>query len=229
MIMDTDNIINIWHIDSFQKLISFLKNSKDKYIVLGIVLQNTPDRTKIMMRKYMKNKSREYSKHSKILFLYYVVENEKYLTKANFLSKDLSEYPKMCHIFDGTHMMIEIKSIDNSQIMDESFQIMKEHYDKLPVDTDNFVNNVGNIGNTNNNNDITNHIPVIPKNSNNSNNLNMIPNSTNTFVGQAPIKNTITERKKLLEKLGLIKEKYDEATLLLLEECQKRKKEEEEN
>ena len=65
-----------------------------------------------------------------MLFLYYVVRSEDF-GRISFLSNNKKEYPKMCHIFNKTELLLEVSSIDNIEILEDSFCKVDKYYKKF--------------------------------------------------------------------------------------------------
>lgn len=201
---------NLWQVANFDDLLYFLRNGTKKFIVLSLVLVMTEDKYKHMIKKAIKQKSTQYPN---VTFLYYAVR-ESDIGRISILDKDKSRYPKMCHIYDIKELLLEIASIDNPEIIEDSFKKLDGYYK-------NHQNN------DNSNSDISEEDDEksIPKvNNNTQNNINNTNN--NGFVQEKSYTNPLTEKKKFLEKLTLLKSKADDYTIEFLKECQQRKKEE---
>jgi hypothetical protein len=194
------------------------------------VLLDTDDRIKGMIKKFIKKKAEVLPN---VLFLYYVVRNEDF-GKNGLLEKDKTKYPKMCHMYGMTELLIGVTSIDNVQIMEQSFKHkekgieLEKWYSHVPQQdncTEEIISDDDNqkdehISEKQNTNDIQKNV------CNNS-------NSSNSYI--QPVQQTyqtidpVVEKKKFLQKLLLLKTKSDEYNVTFLKEFQKRKKEEEKN
>lgn len=183
---------NMFEVD-INDLFYILRNSVDRYVVLAIVTPETNDHIRIMIRKYIKTKSKMFPH---VTFLYFVLQ-KKDCGRASFLTNNLHDYPKLCHIYNVDNMMIDISAIDNVDIMEKSFTKLAPYYAKqsqeLNIDSQQFDSQ---------------------------------QNDSQHIDTQQQV-NPIVEQKKLLEKLTLLRDKAEEYTLDFLEECRKRKKEEE--
>lgn len=220
---------NLWQIVNYDDLLHFLRKGKNKYTVLAIVLLKGEDNIKKIIKKFIKEKSKLYPH---ITFLYYVVRNEDF-GRASFVTNKTQEYPKLCHIYNITEMLIEVKSIDCVEAMELSFEQLEDYYNDCEKEARNVDNNDNNNddnnGNNDNNDNNDNDNNVNQKNVSTKNNK-----STNVSIGNVGMQGAdiirtdpVTERKKQLEKLTLIQDKWNEYTIEFLKDCQKRKKEEE--
>ena len=217
---------NLWQIVNRDDLLYFLRGGKGKFIVLTMVLLSTNDNTKKLIKKFIKNKSKQYPH---ITFLYYVVRSEDFSKKISFLNNNVDEYPKMCHIYNIDTMLIELKAIDGFDIMEKSFKKLDEYYSVNNKQTHNQQQTEESEGSESSKND--KQLPpvqqIIPQIANGIGSMLQAGQSQqNTQYPAQPI-NPVLERKKLLEKLTLLRNKSEEYTIEFLKECQKRKKEEE--
>ena len=219
---------NLWQIVNRDDLLYFLRGGKGKFIVLTMVLLSTDDNTKKIIKKFIKNKSKQYPH---ITFLYYVVRNEDFSKKISFLNNNVNEYPKMCHIYNVDTMLIELKAIDGIDIMEKSFKKLDEYYSAN--------------GKQNHNQQKTDELEESEESESSQGDKQLpvhqiTPQIANSIGGMLPSDatqqntqyptqqiNPVLERKKLLEKLTLLRNKSEEYTIEFLKECQKRKKEEE--
>lgn len=224
---------NLFQIVNMDDLLYFLRGGKDKLITLSLVLLTTDESIKRMIKKFVKRKSEQYPG---VTFLYYAVRKQDF-NKISFLTDDLSEYPKMCHIFNITELLMEVRTIDNIDILNRSFQHpdIAAYYAKFGLSAKKPISNVfeenENGYNENENGDEESDDfedepqstavggPVQTINTGQSQ-----QNSAQQF--QLP-QNPMLEKKKLLEKLTLIRQKGEEYNMQFLEECRNRKKEEE--
>lgn len=237
---------NLWQILNRDDLLFHLRNGKNKIIVLSLVLLNTDQNIKTMIRKYIKRKAEEFSN---IIFLYYVVRNEDIGRVGTLIPKDLEKYPTLYHIYNVTELLGEVTGIDDTKLIDQSFKRMNEYYknfdpNKNNVQTDNNPSNPSNPSNIedndnnyddNNKNDDNDDIDKITEANTNANRVSN-PNMTNEkFTSNQPqttddlIVNPVLEKKKKLEKIALMKKKSDEYMAKFYEELAERKKNEEKN
>ena len=171
-----------------------------------MVLLETDDNLKRMIKKFLKKKANQFPH---ITFLYYVTRKEDF-GRNTFLSSNPNDYPKLCHIYDVIEMLTEVLSIDNIEIMEKSFQVLENYYSQK--NTSEIEENESD--------------PNEKKSYPNIQQSQQLPQHSlsNPLI---PTVNPVTERKKLLEKLTLLREKSEECVMDFLKECQKRKKEEE--
>jgi hypothetical protein len=237
---------NIWQIINYDDLYNFLVGESGRIVVLSLVLSNTDENIKRMIKKFIKRKANMYPN---ILFLYHVVKS-KDIGRISILEKDKSKYPKMCHIYDKTQLLLEVTSIEDIDDLYESFEEVGDHYKNFTIETEskdktisnddtvidsddnNSVNNDNvdnnNINNNNiNNNDINNNINNNDVNNNNNNNGNNKLQINSQNRNKENNINPITEKKKILEKINLFRSKAEEFNIDFLKDIQKRKKEEE--
>lgn len=202
---------NLWQVVNYDDLLYFLRGGQKKFIVLSMVLLETDDNLKRMIKKFIKSKAAQFPH---ITFLYYVTRKEDF-GRNSFLTKDPEEYPKLCHIYNVTEMLTEVLSIDNIEIMEKSFQRLEKYYSQKEdneifqseeSERDEREPTQDNVQHTQNSQSVNANVPQ----------QSLIPTI-----------NPITERKKLLEKLTLLRDKAEECSMDFLKECQKRKKEEE--
>jgi hypothetical protein len=163
---------------------------------LSLVLPNSDETIKRKIKKFIKKKSEIYNN---VLFLYYVVRNENF-GEISFLTKNKAEYPKMCHIFNKTKLLVEVSSIDNIEILESSFQKVDNYYRNFKYEE-----------------------PVVIDNDHEHDHDQDDQKEHN----DSEIKNPIVDKKKFMEKLELLKKHVDEYNVDFFKDCQKRKKDEE--
>lgn len=202
---------NLWEIIKFDDLIFLLKNAEKKFVVLSIITNDTSNNTKKIIKKVIKEKSKIYPK---VTFLLYKAKQQDFGKLQPMFNSDITQYPKLYHIWNTQEIMSGVISIDNKEIIEISFEDFHEVYlnGKLPgheeeeeKEEENNEKNVKNVTKQNMQN-MQKNIPV-----------------------QVPqIKDPVLEKKKLNEKLHLLRQKQEECTLEFLSEFKKRKEEEEE-
>jgi hypothetical protein len=195
---------NLWQVVNMDDLLYFLRSGKNKIIVLSLVLLNTDEIIKRNIRKFIKRKSEIYTN---ITFLYYAIRDTDF-KRISIISGNKDEYPKMCHIYNVTELLVEVTSIDNIDILESSFKKLHNYYI-------NFIENENDID--------------VPKQLDNKNESKISTPQTplSTNINNEIIKNPVVEKKKFIEKISLIKQKSDDYNIEFMRECQKRKKEEE--
>lgn len=213
---------NIWQPGNFDDLIYFLRNGANKFIVLTEVMVDDNENIKHMLRKFIKQKSLLYPN---VMFLYYAVRKEDLKKNLNIIEKDVSKYPKMYHIYNGKEVFMEISCIDNEDILhklwsDAEKEFLYESNNIKNSDVESKKSNVV-INNT------TNDDNFFDEEQNENNGGNNIGDGAN-FINnnQQQVINPITENKKLMEKLLLLRNCADEFNQTFLKDCMQRKKEE---
>lgn len=116
---------NLWEILEFNDLKYLLVNAKKRYLVLSIVTSETTSNIKKMIRHFLKNKSKKYSK---VTFLYYEAKKEDFGLLKPMFAKDMSQYPKLIHIWNVEDIMTQVFAIDNEDIIEASFEDYDEYY-----------------------------------------------------------------------------------------------------
>ena len=191
--MSQNNLLQVVTMDD---LLYLLGNGKNKIIVLSLVLPKSDETIKKKIKKFIKKKSEIYNS---VLFLYYIVKNEDF-DKISLITKNKLEYPKMCHIYNKTDLLLEVASIDNIEILESSFQKVDTHYKKFKyVEEPKLVKE--------NKHDEHEHSEEI--------------------TDEHETKNPIVDKKKYAEKLELLKKYVDDYNVDFFKDCQKRKKDEE--
>lgn len=212
--MSQENIQNLWQVVNYDDLLYFLRNGQGKFIVLSIVLIDTNDKIKSMIKKFIKRKSVSFPN---VTFLYYPKRKDDTARKLSLLKGNNNEFPKMCHIYNVEELLLEVSTVDCIEILDESFKKLEPYYIrdlKNPKSQNDNSENAQQdhkteISNASNSQYQTEQHSM-PAQSSNHNEIDMI-----------------AERRKLVEKIALLKEKAGEYNIEFLKECQKRKKEEE--
>ncbi len=120
---------NIWEVVTFEDLLYFLRKSEKKFVILGLVLNQTPKNIKFTIKKFMKNKADDYQH---ITFLYYKVRPEDF-GRLSILGKDVNVYPKMCHIYNIKELLMEVSAIDCYDVLEDAFADMAEYYAQDPI------------------------------------------------------------------------------------------------
>lgn len=189
---------NIYQVDMFNDLVGFLKSGSTDYIVLSLVVKNTPSDIRSIIKKFIKRKAEVFSN---VMFLFYTVQAQD-VGKINFIKGTLDSYPMMCYIKTSTNEVITyVEGIDGIDPLDECWGIVEKA----------FVTNLKNKQQNQQQNKI----------SGKSSDSFEIPTQNFAQIDK------FAEQRKLVKKLSYLKEKADEYTLGFMEECRLRKKEEE--
>lgn len=216
---------NLWEIINFDDLVYLLKNAQNKFIVLSITTEDTDNNIKKLIKKTIKEKSKTYPK---VTFLLYKAKHKDFGKLQPMFDKDITQYPKMFHIWNIQEIMTGVIAIDNKEIIESSFEDFHDVYldGKLPNETgekqkDNEDEDENELEHKNKEEENKNKIKVVEK-QNNIQNQKQIPIPI-------PIQNKdpILEKKKMTEKINLLRQKQEECTLEFLSEFKKRKEEEE--
>ncbi len=189
--MSQNNLLQVITMDD---LLYLLGNGKNKIIVLSLVLPKSDETIKKKIKKFIKKKSELYNN---VLFLYYIVKNEDF-EKISLITKNKLEYPKMCHIYNKTELLLEVASIDNMEILESSFQKVDSHYKKFRYIEE----------------------QKIEKDDKHD-------YHSEEIIEEHDTKNPIVDKKKYAEKLELLKKYVDDYNVDFFKDCQKRKKDEE--
>lgn len=242
---------NLWQVVTYDDLLYFLRNGKDKLIVLSLVLRDTDEFVKKMIRTTIKKKAQEFPL---ITFIYYTVREDDF-GRISLLEKKTGQYPKICHIYNVTKLLNEITSIDDGEVLAKKLSKMDVHCDTYQknitsAEQENPDQNEDDEINEHedeqeqqkyaNNNSSKQHVSNHQSNPHSNPQFNAQigqvgqVGQNNEFQNRANLEldenqfrqtyNPVVERKKMLEKLLLIKEKSDEFTAIFLDEMKKKKK-----
>jgi hypothetical protein len=229
---------NLWEIIKFDDLIYLLRNAEKRFVVLGIITENTEEHIKKIIKIFMKEKSKIYPK---VTFLFYKAKNKDFGRLQPMFDKDITKYPKIFHIWDVKEIMSGVIAVDNGEIMEKSFEDFHDVYLAGSISTQN--RETDEIQNTEESDDKSKDIEKkLDKKeeceNNDKNNKNNNLEQKKVYIPQQqsaptiqPINQTykdpIIEKKKFMEKLHLLRKKQEDCTLDFLNEFKKRKKEEE--
>lgn len=208
---------NIWEIMNFEDLIYLLRNAEKRFIVLSIITDNTDKNIRKIMKKIIKEKAHIYTK---ITFLFYTAKKEDYGRLLPMFDKDLTKYPKMFHIWNVKEILTGVLAIDNSEILEQSFEELHEVYLKGKLEEEEeegeIIEEKQEVYKEPKKQNITETIIENKAMTNMKNNINTYHNPE-------------MEKKKFIEKIALLRKKQEEIILDFLAECKKRKEEEENN
>ena len=202
---------NIWEIVTVTDLMKILKEHEQKFVIIAITLQNTPQETVKMLKKFLKDYSKKYKN---ITFLYFNVA-DKDLGRISLLNKDKSEYPFLYHVYDVKNIFVSVNRV-NKNTLYESMYAVEKYYQQNEYNINNniTINNQNGNGNNNDNNNDNND-----NNNDNNDENNMLLNDEET-------QRKVIEHEKLLNRIYLFEEKKKKHNREFLEDIQKRKKEE---
>lgn len=112
---------NIFEVKKLNDLKSIMQTCVT--VIVGFTLPETPRETKIMIRKFLKNKAKIFKL---ITFIYMEVTDEDRNT-LSILKGDKSEFPKIFHIRDGNKIFVSVNSADQESIY-QSFSEVENYY-----------------------------------------------------------------------------------------------------
>jgi hypothetical protein len=116
---------NIIEVKNLMDLKSVMKTQSR--IILGLTLPNTPNESKVMIRKFLKRKAAIFPL---IMFVYMEVADEYRTTSLNILQGDDMIYPKVYHISNtdkGCELGVTVLEANNESI-NESFNNVEKYY-----------------------------------------------------------------------------------------------------
>ncbi len=236
---------NIWEVTKFTDLCTLLKSNIT--VIVGLTLASTKDSDKFMIRKFLKSKAKKFPL---ITFVYMQVSKE-YMGKLKIIPEDKSVYPMLFYIRDGNIVSLYVENVDSYSIHD-SFQTLEPYYVKEMAEFQKKMKDIKDKKNKNDDNDDNNDDDDDQdeedeeddkKNTKNiknkeeedededeekdnnkgDNNVKMkmaINNTTKPLMPQI-------EKKKMIEKLVFMNDKYDKMKLDIIKDVQRRKKIEE--
>lgn len=200
---------NIWQVDAFSDLVGFLKSGSTDYIVLSLVIKDSPQDVKSIIKKFIKRKAENFPN---VMFLFYTVQPQD-IGKINFIKGTKDSYPMMCYIETlSNEVMTYVEGIDGLDPLNECWEIVEKK----------FISNLNEHVKNNNQNNQQKFSEKSSVSFETQNNQNFAQNNQNF----AQI-DKFAEQRKIMKKLTYLKEKADEYTLEFIEDCAKRKKEEE--
>ena len=239
---------NIWEIVTVNDLVKILKENEDKFCIVALTLQETPDNDVKMIKKFLK----DYSKIYKNLTFLYLKLSDKDLGRINIIKKDKNEYPFIYHIYNTSDIFVSVNRV-NKKTLYESMNVVEKYYKK---DLENRLEKLQENNNDNDNDNDNEHKSVVVTNLNiNKNkiiNQNQDKNQYNNTIGDDKNNNLnndnddhnddkknltdlqnneemqrkVLEHENLLNQIIIFEEKKKQHNLHFLEDIQKRKKEE---
>jgi hypothetical protein len=234
---------NIWEIVTVNDLVKILKEHENKFVIIGLTLQDTP----IDMSKIIKKFLKDYSKIYKNITFLYLNVLDKDLGRINIIKKDKSEYPFVYHIYNTSDIFVSVNRV-NKQTLYESMYAVEKYYKK---DLENYLSSLP-TKNTNNNVIINNNLPFnnqqnniqqnnIQQNNIQQNNTQQNDDNNNEEYDEnqeqqqindlqnEEAQQKVLEHENLLNRIVIFEEKKKIHNLKFLEDIQKRKKEEKNN
>ncbi len=205
--------MNIWEIVTLADLIKILKENENKFVIVAITLESTPQQIIKSIKKFLKTYAKLYEN---LTFLYYQA-NVKDLGRSSLLVKNPDEYPFVYHVYNTKDIFVSVNRANETTIY-EAFTAVEEYYKK---DLQAYLINKSNSSNTtkqDDNNDEDKSNIVINQNNMNSN--------LEVDEQQADMERRAIEHQKLLDRIVLFEEKKKDYNIKFLGDIQKRKKDE---
>lgn len=230
---------NLWEILEFNDLKYLLVNAKKRYLVLAIITSDTESDIRKMIRHFLKKKSKIYSK---VTFLYYEAKKEDFGQLKPMFAKDISKYPKMIHIWNVEDIMTQVFSIDNEEIMNESFEDYHDFYvDGTPPPDfsddeteENIINHKENIINHKDDQNNTNKQEKSPDEMQKQQKIHQQQMVQHKPPSVQPIANNKREyldpeleKKRMIEKIQILRQTQNDCFDIFMTEVKKRKRDEE--
>jgi hypothetical protein len=130
---------NICEIPTLKELTFYLQSEgAGSHVVLGVTLEESEKSDKLELKKFLKSK---YSSYPHIKFAYFCAKVSDLGKLKTILRTDKSKYPYLYYIYNTT----TICAIVNNTItdtMEESFVMMKEHYNVKKKNVSSKINNI---------------------------------------------------------------------------------------
>lgn len=218
---------NLWIVNSFDDLLYWIKQSKDKCVFLAVAVPvavsvpvvNTTqvhNSSNLSNQKIIKKYIKETSKNYKNSYFLYWNAREDELTKMSVLPTDVSKYPYVVCISNMIDMLCEVNNVEDVKTLDLCFNQVKKFFDA--------DNNKNLIIETETNSSINSTLPVNVNVSVSSSNSNINPNQ---IIKVKTAQDIINDKKRHADKVLLIKKKFDNYQIDFFKDIQKRKKDEE--
>lgn len=205
--MDDSNIFEVTNLTDLKNIISSRIS-----VALGLTIESSDPLKKIMIRKFLKKKSKKFP----LLTFIYMIVPEKDRNLINLFEGSDEDYPKMYYIRDGNKILLEAKSVDYVSIY-ESFKAIEPFYiSEMKQFQKELIEQSSKSKNSSNDEKIENDDNnIVVKNNEHTMDTNVITNV---------VSNPVLEKKRNIEKLVLVNDKYEQMKLELIREIQHRKK-----
>lgn len=116
---------NLWQVMKYDDLLYLLRQSeKGRHVTLCIVLRSTPDNIKSSIKKFLKDKSRIFPN---VTFLYFIANKKDLGAIPNVVDKDESEYPVMRYIYNVKELLGSVYSIETTRDLQDGFKEIIEN------------------------------------------------------------------------------------------------------
>jgi hypothetical protein len=220
----TNNLFEVNNVNDLKEIMS-----ENMTVILGLTIKSTNNKKKIMIRKFLKEKSKSFPL---LTFVYMVIPEEDRPSKDKksisiFYGND-DKFPKIYHIRDGNQIIVEALNVDKEAVY-ESFSAAEPYYlkemENNKKDKPKYTININNSESNENNEELDKD-----NNDNNENNNNSDNNDNNKEIEQIEQieqdneNNEELEKEKNLEKLLFMNKHYDKVKLNLIKEVKRRKK-----
>jgi hypothetical protein len=116
--------MNIWEVVCVKDLSKILKESPNKFVIIGLVLDVNEKKIQSYIKKFLKEKSQIYPN---MTFVFYKV-TKKDFNKISLISDEPEEYPIIYSIFDSENVFVKVNMAEPATII-ESFNAVKSYYD----------------------------------------------------------------------------------------------------
>ena len=195
---------NIWEIVVVNDLVKILKKNENKFVIVALTLQDTPNDVIKVIKKFLKDSAKIY----KNLTFMYLQVSDKDLGRISIIKKDRSEYPYIYHIYNITDIFVSVNRANKKTIY-ESMTAVEEYYKK---DMENKLN------------------PTQPEQDNSEEIQNNDKTNENDFnqniINDEEAQRKVIEHENLLNKIIIFEEQRKKHNIKFLEDIQKRKKDE---
>jgi hypothetical protein len=199
--------MNIWEIVTLADLIKILKENENRFVIVAITLESTPQNIIKIIKKFLKTYAKIYEN---LTFLYYRA-SDKDLGRSSLLIKNPDEYPFVYHVYNTKDIFVSVNRANENTIY-EAFTAVEEYYKK---DLQSYLINKSN---------------PVPNDDNEKSNIQINQNNMNgnqeIDEQQAEMDRRTLEHQKLLDRIVLFEEKKKDYNIKFLGDIQKRKKEE---
>lgn len=112
---------NIWEATNIIDLSTLLRSYNT--VILGLVLPETHTPDKVMIRKFLKDRSKKFNH---LVFVYMVVSKES-IGKLGIINSDRATYPLIYHIRNGNNILVAVERADMESIYG-SFSEVERYY-----------------------------------------------------------------------------------------------------
>lgn len=117
--------MNIWEVVCVKDLSKILKESPNKFVLVGLVLDSTEKKIQSYIKKFLKEKSLVYPN---MMFVFYKA-SKKDFNKISLISDAPDEYPIIYSIFDCENVFVKVNRAEPSTIL-EAYNAVKSYYDE---------------------------------------------------------------------------------------------------